>query len=81
MKKILKSAKSVARPFSKFFDKQVDACLSLGAEPLRISKVRLDALLSTYGHPLYPKDRVELIKKVIVNRLDYYRGSGLYVYY
>ena len=29
---------SVARHFSKFFDKQVDACIRLGAEPFKIYK-------------------------------------------
>lgn len=37
-RKTKSSAMSVARHFSKFFDKQVDACIRLGAKPFKIYK-------------------------------------------
>jgi hypothetical protein len=76
----LNSAKSVARPFSKFFDKQVQACINLGAKPLIINKIGLDNLLTSYYNDYYNKDMNNLIKDVLRSRLDYYKNSGVYIY-
>lgn len=73
-------ASSVARPFSKFYDKQVSACVNLGASPLQINKRGLVDLIYNYSNSLYPLERVGLIKKVLVNRLKYYEGKGVYIF-
>jgi hypothetical protein len=75
----IQSAKSVARPFSKFFDKQVKACINLGAKPLVINKNKLDYFLSNYSNPLYSGEKIELIKSVLKNRLGYYYNQGVYI--
>ena len=76
----LQMAKSVARPFSKFYDKQIMACLNLGANPLLINKNKLDLLFCVYNNELYTKEQNELIKNVLRNRLDYYSGKGVFIY-
>ena len=73
-------AKSVARPFSKFFDNQVEACLRLGAKPLVINKQKLDYLLSNYYNSLYSDEQNKLIKQVLIYRLNYYAGRGVFIY-
>lgn len=74
----IQRAKSVARPFSKFFDKQVDACIRLGAKPLLINKTGLDYLLTNYHNNLYSDEQNLLIKNVLKNKLQYYYGKGVY---
>lgn len=74
----MESAKCVARPFSKFYDKQVEACIRLGAEPLRIYKKGLDLLMTSYYNPLYSNKMNDLVKAVLSNRLEYYYGKGVY---
>lgn len=76
----IESAKSVARPFSKFYDKQVDALLSLGATPLCISRSKLDYVLQSYSNPLYDDAKVWLIKQVLIQRLQYYLNKGVFIY-
>lgn len=73
-------AKSVARPFSKFFDKQVDACLKLGAKPLQIYKKGLDLLMINYHNELYSDSMNNLVKAVLSDRLAYYYNKGVYTY-
>lgn len=70
----IKFAESVARPFSKFYDKQVEAVLSLGCKPLAISKYKLDLLLASYNNELYDNAKVTLIKDVLLSRLNKYEG-------
>lgn len=72
----IESAKSVARPFSKFYDKQVDAVLQLTQRPLLIDKKKVDYLLKNYYNELYPEDMNKRIKAVLMNRLDYYNGKA-----
>ena len=72
------SAMSVARPFSKFFDKQVDACIRLGAKPLQIYKKGLDLLMISYHNPLYDDKMNNLVKAVLSDRLAYYYNKGVY---
>lgn len=74
------SAGSVARPFSKFFDKQVSACISLGAKPLLINKRMLDSLMLYYNNSLYSDDLNLRVKSVLSNRLAYYYNKGVFVY-
>lgn len=76
----IKMASSVARPFSKFYDKQVDACIRLGAKPLQIDKRGLDQLMMYYHNPLYEDKMNNLIKAVLSDRLAYYYGKGVYEY-
>ena len=76
----IKSARSVARPFSKFFDKQVDACISLGAQPLVINKRALDSLMMSYNNAFYSDELNTRIKCVLSNRLAYYYEKGVYIY-
>jgi len=79
MEQNYQAAKSVARPFSKFFDKQVDAVRGLGAEPLRISRAGVSQLMG-YTNPLYPSDVVERSKEVLFHQLQVYEGrSFVYV--
>lgn len=73
-------ASSVARPFSKFFDKQVSACINLGAKPLVLNKVMLDSLMINYNNALYSDEMNFRIKAVLSNRLDYYYGKGVFIY-
>ena len=75
----IKMASSVARPFSEFYDKQVDACIRLGAKPLQIYKRGLDQLMMYYHNPLYDKMN-NLIKAVLSDRLAYYYNKGVYEY-
>lgn len=72
----IQSAMSVARPFSKFYDKQLDAVLKLGCKPLIVSKSRVNYLLSNYSNNLYPDEVVKRIKEVLINRLNYYEGRA-----
>ena len=72
------SAMSVARPFSKFYDKQVDACIRLGAKPLQIYKKGLDWLIINYHNPLYDDKMNNLVKAVLSDRLAYYYNKGVY---
>lgn len=74
----IQCAMRVARPFSKFFDKQVDACIRLGAKPLLINKTGLDYLLINYHNNLYSDEQNLLIKNVLKNKLQYYYGKGVY---
>lgn len=74
----IQRAKNVARPFSKFFDKQVDACIRLGTKPLLINKNGLDYLLKNYYNSFYSDEQNLLIKNVLMNRLQYYYGKGVY---
>lgn len=69
-------AKSVAKPFSKFYDKQLSALLNLGCKPLLINKVRLEYILDWYTNDLYPKEVLDRVKAVLLNRLRYYEGSA-----
>lgn len=76
----IKSACSVARPFSKFFDKQVDALQRLGCKPLYIDYNKLIWLLNNYHNILYSDEMNIRIKSVVTNRLQYYNGkSFIYV--
>jgi hypothetical protein len=75
----MQSAKSIARPFSKFYDRQVQACINLGAKPLVINRNKLDGFLSNYSNPLYSGERIELVKAVLKNRLGYYYNQGVYI--
>lgn len=76
----IRSASSVARPFSKFFDKQVSACISLGAKPLLINKKGLDILMMNYHNSFYSDERNNLVKSVLSDRLAYYYNKGVYTY-
>lgn len=76
----IKMASSVARPFSKFYDKQVDACIRLGAKPLQIYKRGLDQLMMYYHNHLYDDKMNNLVKAVLSDRLAYYYGKGVYEY-
>lgn len=69
---------SSAKPFSKFFDRQVEACEKLGVEPLRIDEIRLGMLLREYECPIYPESQVSLVKRLLKHRLEYYKGKGVY---
>lgn len=69
------AAKSVARPFSKFYDNQVQALLNLGCRPLLIDRAGVDLLLSTYQNPLYSEELNSRVKAVLSNRLSYYQGK------
>lgn len=73
-------ASSVARPFSKFFDKQVTGCITLGAKPLLINKRMLDSLMMNYHNSLYSDELNLRIKSVLSNRLDYYYNKGVFIY-
>ena len=69
-------AKTVARPFSTFYDKQLDALLSLGCKPLVIDKKRVEILLENYYNKLYSEELNNRIKDVLKNRLNYYYGKA-----
>lgn len=74
-------AKSVSRPFSKLFDKQVDVCIRLGLKPLKIYKKGLDLLMINYHNPLYEDKMNNLVKVVLSYRLAYYYYSkGVYAF-
>lgn len=70
----IRFAESVARPFSKFYDKQVEAVLALGCKPLVINKSKLDYLLASYGNELYDNSKIRLVKDVLLARLHKYEG-------
>ena len=76
----LQSAKSVARPFSKFYDKQILALQQLGAKPLLIRKLNLDKLFENYHSPIYSQEQQELALSVLKARLDYNKDKGVFVY-
>ena len=69
-------AKSVARPFSKFYDKQLDALLKLGCKPLLVDMDKVNYLISNYSNKLYPDEVVNRVKNVLINRLNYYEGRA-----
>lgn len=70
----IKSATSVARPFSKFFEKQVYALLNLGCRPLEINRSKVEALLQGYYNPLYSDELNARVKSVLKDRLGHYQG-------
>lgn len=70
----LKSAESVARPFSKFYDKQIEALLQMGVPKLKINRYRLFGLLKNYHNDLYAEDKINLIKDVVRYNLEKYNG-------
>lgn len=76
----IESAKSVARPFSKFFDKQLDALLRLGCKPLAIDKSRLDWVLNNYHNNLYSDELNQRIKNVLISKLEYYENKAFIFY-
>ena len=76
----IKCAMRVARPFSKFFDKQVSACINLGAKPLLIRKDNLDSLISNYRNNYYSDELNMRIKSVLIHQLNYYSNKGVYIY-
>lgn len=67
------SAYCVARPFSKFYDKQLDALLNLGCSKLWIKSGVVDAV-SSYYNPLYSQELNDRVKIVFLNMLERYRG-------
>lgn len=69
-------AKSVARPFSKFYDKQLNAIRQLGLQPLRISYNGVDRLLKEYYNPLYSRELNDRVKAALINRLNYYQNKA-----
>ena len=70
----INSVLSCARPFSKFFMKQVDAFRELGFPPLYINKSGVDTLLETYENSLYSHDLVERVKETLYLRLQACKG-------
>ena len=71
----IKTAELSARPFSKFYDRQVDALLKLGCKPLRININTLYEEMHGYHNVLYDIKQVELAKRVLLNRLVKYKGK------
>lgn len=69
-------ARSVARPFSKFYDKNLQALLNLGCNPLRLNRQGVENLLSTYYNSLYSDELNIRVKQVLVNRLNYYQNRA-----
>ena len=76
----LQAAKSVARPFSKFYDNQILALQKLGAKPLKISKVNLDDIFVNYNSVFYNREQQDLALSVLKARLDYNTDKGVFVY-
>ena len=76
----IQAARSVARPFSKFYDLNVQALQVLGASPLLVDYSKLSYLLKHYNNKLYPTDKQLLIKHVLEYQLKYYKDKGLYIY-
>lgn len=76
----IRSARSVARPFSKFFDRQVEACIKLGANPLRVNEKSFRQFIDTFFVGMYSNEENERAKRVLLNRLDYYKGKGVYTF-
>lgn len=72
MQENIESAKSVARPFSKFYDKQLSALLYLGCKPLVIDRDKVVDLLQNYHNSLYSDEMNNRVKEVLTNRLKYY---------
>ncbi len=70
----IKFAMSVARPFSKFYDKQVEAILNLGCKPLVINKQAYIYLMQSYNNHLYPDELNSRIKGVLHEKMTYYNG-------
>lgn len=69
-------SKTVARPFSKFYDRQLDALIKLGCKPLVIDKKKVMSLLQNYYNELYSDELNKRIKDVLENRLKYYFGKA-----
>lgn len=69
------SAMSVARPFSKFFDKQVQALLTLGITPLVLDRVKFNWFYRNYHNSLYSDELNGRVKQVLSRRLESTRGS------
>lgn len=76
----LDRAKSCARPFSKFYDKQIKALQELKAQPIQINALALSYLLNTYNNKLYTKEQNQLIKNILLARLNYYAYKEVFVY-
>ena len=66
------------RPFDASYDEQVEALFRLKVEPLSIDYNRMKHLIHSYQNINYPKEQVRLVKDVMLNRLEYYKGY-LYV--
>ncbi len=76
----LQSARSVGRPFSKFYDEQIKALQDLGARPLQIRYNDVEKLLTQYNSQIYNREQQELALSVLKARLDYYKDKGIYMY-
>lgn len=76
----IRSARSVARPFSKFFNRQVEACIKLGATPLRVNETAFRHFIDTFFVGMYSDEDNERVKKVLLDRLAYYKGKGVYTF-
>lgn len=70
------ASRSVARPFSKFYDRQMQAILNLGCKPLRISRTVVEMLLRDYHNHLYSDELNTRVKMVLFDRLQYYQGKA-----
>lgn len=69
----IRCANNCARPFSKFYDKQVEAAVRLGGR-LRLDYLGLQNFILNYNNTLYSPNIVNRTKQVVLHRLDKYRG-------
>jgi hypothetical protein len=76
----LERVKSSARPFSKFYDKQVEAVLSLGASQLELNRQYLKTLVNNYSNDLYSEEIINRVKSAFIQRVEYNQDKGVYVW-
>lgn len=69
----ISSANCVARPFSKFYDKQLEVLIKLGCKRLKINHMVVDSVKQYYNN-LYSDEMNSRVKSVFLNRLENYRG-------
>lgn len=68
----IRRSRSVAKPFSKFFDRHVEALEKLGTSPLVIDKRAMNSLVGEYHNPLYSEDMNYRVVRVLMEMLKVY---------
>ena len=74
----MNNIKSVAKPFSKFYDKQTKAVLDLGVQPLLIDYNKYNYLLNNYYNNFYSLEQNRIIKRCLSDRIEYNKSRGVF---
>lgn len=69
-----------SKPFSKFYERQVDLVRCLGYPLLRVNKAAVGGIIKNYSSSIYSEEYVIRVKKILLYNLDRFEGrSFVYV--